>query len=1030
MAHSLKPGHIAFVPGMRQDLTEESAPPGALSAAVNVRYGKRGGIAMRPGADPVSSATHGASHEIQNSGLSFAGSVGEAALLGTVEGKAFAQDSDGPLMNYAGKFSTCLPLKKRSTLITEATGTVGGERYGIASSASGYVCVAACDSTDDLVISIESDNGTRIFDSIGPQSATKCSVFADGDTFYVVSQSNQFLSVDSFAIANGVVTQSSAAVATLNSGSQYWDVAPAGGGAGWVLIYQSGGAQLTISLFVGLAWDSNLATITVLGNCPCSIFVDTVNLRIWAGWWNSPGVGNQLRVRAWTTAGVALCAETTLVTAASLAAPLVGTAGELGDAFFTYNRSALPATVYGYLTLPANPANACTFVTSTAFYVMAVSKPDAMQRSWVLTAVDTPPGFQAGDFVTQRALLLRWTQPEDSDAGTTTIELSLASYDDDWVSTTRPARDMFAAATNIDGVYTFALPRQLRTVGAIASGARLWGIEIVQYESIEAHPHRSTVRFGNSALVAGQPVQLFGRSRGIADGAGLDPSQGSAEIGFPVAPQITGVTQGSTGGFAAGTYSYVAVFEWIGPDGTRHRSPPSAPQEVVVTGASDDAITLSLSCPNYGQRWDATSGSYPMIHVYRTEANGSIHYRVTPGSGGPVAIDLTDGQVDFADEVYSDDDLLKIGDALYVDAALVDFNLAPSCRFMWRDERRIYSGGLWDDDQVHAMLDPAHGQPIESSDFEGGNGPTYRILIGETTTGGEYQDGINYVFARRAIYAFSGDGPDRQGNGDFGRPRIITRETGCKDYRSVKATSAGIFFQSERGIELIPRGGGNPIFIGAGIQDLTSVYSEVLGAAIHSDRSTRTVRFALRRPDTDGTIVAEYDLDIGAWGYSTYYANLSVIGEWPSGTFLGFEDQTETVCGLLETNNSTAYEDSGSSIAAVLETHVIRPWGFAGYGRINSATVFLSKTNEGDDLTIQARVDGVLKERPPIGAPWDLPATSRSIYRELTVCKECTAFELSVSLTRVGSLRVPVMHGFTFESQALDGARRLPGSEQ
>lgn len=1031
MAHSLTPQHIQFTPGMREDLTDELAPPGSLIVAKNIRYSKLGGIFARPGTSLQSSVTVGTSDEIQNSGgISLLASLGESPVLATKQGKVFSKDTaTGGLFNFLGNFSTVLPVSRRSGLITERNGSIlrSGQKYAIAANAAGYVLTASSDGSGVLCIALDAPDGTRLVSDYSITASHCSAICTTNGELIMVTQNGTALTGHAFVMSAGVLTYSSAALTNLNNANQYWDITK-GPSNSWYLLYQNTATNITLERYsVALAILAfNIVAITVAGNCPCSIFWDDVNSRVWAGWVNDPAVTGEKRIRAWTTAGTALSAVTTLSTSTFGGPPLIGKPGTIGDVFLTYNRNdnvVGPSgirTVFGYATLPGVAANPCTTVSYSAWWVYAISKPDDKQRSWcVATRAGTTIGYVAGVAVTMRSLLLRWTA--DASFGSSIVELSGPTYEEDDFGTFPAA--VFAHVSNHSGLVTFAVPRQLRlgyTAGGAASPLRV--LDVYQYEDQDAHQWRSTVDAAGTIVVAGQPIAFAGRSRSIGSlfGPVVNPRQGGAEIGFPFTPQITARTL--AGGALTGTYSYTAVFEWIDTNGARHRSHPSDP--VTVVFAAQQA-TLEISAPNWSQRWDPSASSYPVVHIYRTEAGGVVQWRVTPGGGAPIANDTADGRITYVDNA-TDAVLLITGEALYTDQALCDYDLAPSCRFMWRDERRVWFGGLWEADQVACTLDLIPDQPIESSDFAGLNGPAFRVLIGEPATGGEYQDGVNYVFAKQAIYAFSGDGPDRQGNGDFSRPRVITRETGCIDYRSVRATSRGIFFQSARGIELIPRGGGNPQFVGAGIIDLVATYSECLGTAVHSDGKGRTLRILMRNPSNAEHIVAVYDLNLGIWSYDSYPYGVEVIGEWPTGTAFGLIDQSETVCALVETNDSTDKQDGGGGITCELRTHVIRPWGLVGFGRLNSVNAIFSKTNTSDSVAVSVELDGVAAG----SGGWSLDGTSGSEYREVTVCKEGTGFDVTIALTRSTESNTPVFHGFTIETGQHQGSRRNPAANQ
>lgn len=1025
MAHPLKTDHVQLIPGMRNDLTRENAPAGTLYAAQNVRYGKSGGISIRRGTSLVPSATVGTTHEIQNHALSYLSSAGgETALLGTVEGKSFALDTNGQF-SFCGRFSTCLPIARTLGLITERDSGFGETRYGVASNPDGYTLIAAGNGGGTITSVIQSSDGTRL--AYNTALGTKCAAICVDDSLVLVVQNSTDLTAYVYTVTAGVPAVASASIATLDVNTRNWDIAP-GPPTFWYLIRQTNGTTLTLASLnlTPAIVNAAIATNTVSGNCRCTVAFVAANFRIWMGWCDAGA--SSVRARAYSSiSGTAVCAVTTIAT--GTLPPLIGPppSGSTSSAVFTVNNvsSSAPSLTYGTLTLPANAANPATVASDSIYFVHALSKPDSGQRSWVVT-LPTTTGFAVfGAVFAQRFLLLAWETETRTGAS---VQLATDVFEQDLLIGF-PAGDLFFAVSEQSGICLAALPRRLRITSGTVAAAGLNGLDLFKYESVESHASRSVVSIGRTAVVAGQPVETFANAFGIAlnsSGGGLPTSRnGSSEIGFSGAPQIVSLVESSSGGGLAttGTYSYTVVTEWIDMFGRRHRSTPSAPKTITLTGVNN-AVTITITCPDYGERWARAISTVPVHHVYRTEDDGQVHFRVTPGAGAPGAYAPGSGTAAFLD-LMSDANLTLIGDAVYVDAALCDYSLAPSCRFVWRDEKRVWFGGLWEADQVACSLDLIPGQPIEFSDFEGLNGPVFRVLVGEPVTGGAYQDGVNYVFGKRAIYAFSGDGPDRQGNGDFSRPRVITTEVGCVDYRSVIATSLGIFFQSDRGIELLPRGGGNPVFVGAGIQGLLDTFPIVLGAALYADSASRTVRFLVSNSNSlVGSAVAVYDLDIRAWSYDIYPFAHSVIGSWPTGIVFGFADQSETECACIESND-IAYEDFSNPVTMELITHTMRPWGLTGYGRLNSAQALLSRASGADQLTFTATVDGA-----DVSKSFTLDSTSGALYRELTIVRECTGFYFTVSLQRAGLPNWPTIHGITVEAQQLEGSRRLPASEQ
>lgn len=1023
MAHSLLGQPLQFLPGIRQDLAPETAPAGTLAEANNVRYGRLGGVYARPGTTAVSSVTQGSDHEIQGSSLSFLGKVGTTALIGTTQGKIFSRDETGGIFNFAGTFSTCLPLRKRASVTGEGGGIAGegfgSLRYAISRNTGGYVLTGASNGSR-VHVSIEDADGARVYyDSF---TGTKCASVNTSTGFVLVLQNGTTLTGIVYTITSGVVASSSATVGTLSASSQYWDIAQ-GLSNDWFMIHQfsASAPHILINAMSGTTSTNSVAFAADV-NTRVSIYRDSA--AVWVSWVDFTGA-DTVYARAYSGSLVALSAATVISGSGQIHPLLFGPVfSGLSGVFYAAKWAVgnAPGMITGRLTLPGLAANPLTENrTGITFNVHPISKPDSSQRVWCMTKVDPSPytqdaiSFTEWDTAFQRVVLLRWRG-----AGLLypVIELSCTEFETDYVLSAFPTEDLFHAVSENSGTLTFAVPRRLRN----GRPNGLFSLEVLEYETTDAHSHRSMVEMGGSLIVAGQPTEALSWS----------------DVGLPMDPEITATAQGTTGALTAtGVYSYVAVYEWIDVYGRRHRSTPSRAISVTLTGVNDD-VTLTLSCPNWGQRYQANESVFPVVHVYRTLNGGTVYYRITPGGGAPLALDNVDGVTTYLD-IKSDAELLVTGEALYTDAALCDYQLAPSCRFVWRDERRVWFGGLWESDQIQCSLDVLPTQPIESSDFAGLNGPVYRLSIGEPATGGEYQDGVNYVFAKNAIYAFSGEGPDRQGTGSFSPPRVITRETGCIDYRSVKATSKGIFFQSKRGIELIPRGGGNPIFVGAAVQRLTEQYPTCRGVAIAADNRGRSLRFLVQDPGAH--IVLGYDLDLDAWWSDDHIpgggALFSEIGEWPDGLVYGLTSQATSTCAWLEQNNGTGLLDAGTQqIIYRVKTTQVRPFGLAGYGRVNEASLLWGGLTGSVSMALTLSLDGVDRSKT-----FALTTTSGVDYRSITSGSatqehECTAVVLTVDVTRSAGGSGPsvgmglALHGFMLEGQAHPGNRRLSAAKQ
>ncbi len=135
-------------------------------------------------------------------------------------------------------------------------------------------------------------------------------------------------------------------------------------------------------------------------------------------------------------------------------------------------------------------------------------------------------------------------------------------------------------------------------------------------------------------------------------------------------------------------------------------------------------------------------------------------------------------------------------------------------------------------------------------------------------TGLAAQDGTLYVFKSGSVYAIAGESPSDSGSsGGFGSPRRLACDVGCTEPDSLVVTSAGIFFRSARGIELLTRSG-SVVPIGAEIQTTLADFPIVSSATL--DDHEGLVYFTLAAAESGGLVSGDgrdlvFDLAVGGW---------------------------------------------------------------------------------------------------------------------------------------------------------------------
>lgn len=336
------------------------------------------------------------------------------------------------------------------------------------------------------------------------------------------------------------------------------------------------------------------------------------------------------------------------------------------------------------------------------------------------------------------------------------------------------------------------------------------------------------------------------------------------ENGFLDTPIISTSLQGTAGALTQlATYTYIPVWEWTDAKGRVHRSEPGIPQSFLMTGANDD-ITIGGPGAHTIRNIDYQgSGSLVQTAYYRNTPNDSVFYRV-----GQVA-QLT-GEAGYCDTVSFLD---TMGDAtaqtrpiLYTQAQKPNENVGPlPCRFIAAGRDRLIFGGLPDPYLVAFSQLPFPGEPMESTDIGFYFG--YQARLPEKVTAVAAFSDTYTAFTASGIYEIPGEGPQRNGTGEFFLPRAIYSDGGCIDWRSVVDTAGGLFFQmaADKLYRITP--GGEIDFVGKRIRDTLASFPVIRGAALCSE--TQRVVFAVVDNDTTPTAggLLTYDLIQDVWSF-------------------------------------------------------------------------------------------------------------------------------------------------------------------
>lgn len=273
------------------------------------------------------------------------------------------------------------------------------------------------------------------------------------------------------------------------------------------------------------------------------------------------------------------------------------------------------------------------------------------------------------------------------------------------------------------------------------------------------------------------------------------------EQGFHLYPEGLTSSSAATGGHMSnGTYQYVAVFEWTDNKGQLHKSSPSTPLSVTLSGGGA-LQTASITIPTLRltAKTAASLRKEIVVALYRTEGSGSTFYRVSSLSS-PTYNSTTADSVTIVDTL-ADASILS-NELLYTTGGVLE-NISPaSTRLIYGQKNRVFIVTAEDDNAVQYSKQITQNEGVAFSGLlkkqlnPAGGAPT--AIFG--------MDDKILIFKRRSILFFSGEGPNDTGLDDrLSEPQQIISDVGCVAPNSLVETPIGVMFQSEKGIYLLGR---------------------------------------------------------------------------------------------------------------------------------------------------------------------------------------------------------------------------------
>lgn len=267
----------------------------------------------------------------------------------------------------------------------------------------------------------------------------------------------------------------------------------------------------------------------------------------------------------------------------------------------------------------------------------------------------------------------------------------------------------------------------------------------------------------------------------------------------------------------------------------------------------------------------------------RNSTRGVVPYSVLPYSGFSAANPLGYVFNNFTcfDGPTGDYNGILSEPYLYTTGGVLDNVPPPAIKVMCVHQNRLIAGGA--DDTTVVWI----SKELTPTDAPGFNDAlTLTIADGGAVTGLASLNGNLIVFKKATIFVVPGVLPDATGNAQsMGEPIKLPAGVGCIDHRSLVETPVGVFFLSERGLEIL-----YPTLqveqIGQKVKETLAAYPTIVSAVHNPD--DQEVRFLAK--GSAGGIVVCYSYQFNVWSthksyafgaYSTSIAQMALVDGRP-----------------------------------------------------------------------------------------------------------------------------------------------------
>jgi hypothetical protein len=409
------------------------------------------------------------------------------------------------------------------------------------------------------------------------------------------------------------------------------------------------------------------------------------------------------------------------------------------------------------------------------------------------------------------------------------------------------------------------------------------------------------------------------------------------EAGFLRRPDIARLTESVAGSLTQlGLYSYLAVYESITNDGEIVRSEPSTPATIQLTGANDD-VTVVIRDNKLRADPSFQELAYTRIYLYRTLANQPgvyymVHEQDSPIHGSAIT---AGGLISYLDT--ASDAAIAARPIIYSTAdgtGALPTTTPPPARFHKVVGNRLVAGGTEIPEEVWFSAEKVPGEQVLWKDD-----PAFKVVLPAPCTAIGELDGYAVFFTKSSIHMVLGAGPDDTGLGLF-EVRPVPTDFGAITHHT-HTVDQGCLYQSARGIELLPRGFGAPVYVGEPVEDTLNA-NAITGVSRIAD----DIRFTF----SNGVLC--WNSTDNAWSWFEL-GSLVASSTWGGAHVVGYGSYAEPTAIALEALGATP----GTYIPGQITTNDFRMGAILGYTRTHVFAALFEFLGDAR-ITLEYSIDG------------------------------------------------------------------------